>query len=267
VADERARETRTRTTITEHDWADIAALVRRDWSPEQISGRMRREHRLFISPEWIYQFVYADKAAGGDLWTHLRCRCKRRKRYASGRERRGRIPGRFGIEKRPAGVGSRRRIGHWEGDTIIGKGHRGGAVTLVERKSRLLRMGKVSEKSAKQTQHAIQRRLRPVVERVRTLTFDNGKEFSSHQAITRGLEAAVFFADAYASWQRGTNENTTGLIRQYLPKDRDLSTLIGAEIRKIEERINHRPRKCLGYRTPHEVFTKTHDKLTVALRS
>ena len=267
TARERASQSRTCTRITAQDWAQIGTLLRRDWSPEQISGRMRLENGVSISPEWIYQFVLADKAADGDLWTHLRCRCKRRKRYGSGRERRGRIPDRVGIEKRPAGVNSRSRIGHWEGDTIIGKGHRGAAVTLVERRSRFLRMGKLAGKSAKETQRAIQRRLRPMAEHVQTLTFDNGKEFSNHRAITNTLEAAVFFADAYASWQRGTNENTNGLIRQYLPKNRDLSTLTGAEIRKIEKRINHRPRKCLGYRTPHEVFNKTYEKLTVALHS
>lgn len=130
-------------------------------------------------------------------------------------------------------------------------------MTLVERKSRFLRLGKLSGKSAKQTQQAIQRRLRPMSKRVQTLTIDNGKEFSNHQAITRSLEAAVFFADAYASWQRGTNENTNGLIRQYLPKNRDLSTVTGAEIGEIEKRINHQPRKCLDYRTPHEVFNSS----------
>lgn len=267
MACDRASVARTRTRLTERDWANISKLARKDWSPEQISGRLRREGRFSVSPEWIYQFIYADKATGGDLWSHLRCQRKRRKRYGSGYERRGRIPDRVGIEQRPAGADSRRRIGHWEGDTIIGKGHQGAAVTLVERKSRFLRMGKLSGKSAKQTQQAIQRRLRPMAERVQTLTFDNGKEFSNHGAITNTLEATAFFADAYASWQRGTNENTNGLIRQYLPKNRDLLTLTGAEVRRIEERINHRPRKCLGYRTPHEVFNKTYEKLTVALRS
>ncbi|MBS3747127.1 MAG: IS30 family transposase [Wenzhouxiangellaceae bacterium] len=142
----------------------------------------------------------------------------------------------------------------------------GAAVTLVERKSRFLRIGKLPGKSIKATVRAIQRRLRPIAERVQTLTLDNGKELSRHQVVARALDVAVFFADPYASWQRGTNENTNGLIRQYLPKNRDLSTLTGAEILKIERRINNRPRKCLDYRTPHEVFNKTHGKLTVALR-
>jgi len=267
MARERARCSRCRRRISERDWLCVTRLIRQDWSPEQISGRTGHEDTLAISPEWIYQFVYADKAIGGDLWMHLRCQRKRRKRYASGRDRRGRIPGRIGIEKRPDGAESRARIGHWEGDTIIGKGHRGAAVTLVERKSRFVRMAKLAGKSARRTQLAIRRRLRPMADKVRTLTLDNGKEFSLHQAISANLEIAVFFADPYASWQRGTNENTNGLIRQYLPKSRDLSTLTGAEIRKIEHRLNHRPRKCLGYLTPHEVFNKTREKLTVALRS
>ena len=138
---------------------------------------------------------------------------------------------------------------------------------LVEYKSWFLSSIRPPGKSAMPTKQAIQRRLRPKAEIVKTLTFDNGKEFTNHQAIAKSLSTRVFFADPYASWQRGTNENTNGLIRQYLPKDRDLRTVTSAEIQKIERRINHRPRKCLDYRTPYEVLNKTSAKLTVALRS
>lgn len=266
-AQERARACRIRRRITNLDWSTIEGLIRLDWSPEQISGRLRREGRLQVSPEWIYRYVYADKAAGGTLCGHLRCQRKRRKRYGSGRDRRGQIPGRISISERPAAVESRSQLGHWEGDTIIGQGHRGAAVTLVERTSRFVLLSGLAQKSAKATQRAITRRLRPVVEQVRSLTVDNGKEFAHHQRLARSLSSEVYFADPYSSWQRGTNENANGLIRQYLPKSRDLSTLTGAEVRMIENRLNHRPRKSLDYRTPYEVFNKTEESLTVALRS
>ena len=266
-ASERAAASRCRHRITTRQWTEISRLIRLDWSPEQISARAALEDSLDISPEWIYQFVYADKAVGGDLWRHLRCQRKRRKRYGSGRERRGRIPDRVGIEARPADVDTRETMGHWEGDTIIGKGHRGAAMTVVERKSRLLRMGKLPGKSARAMRQAFKRRLGPMAEAVRSITFDNGKEFSQHRLIGEDLNSLTYFADPYASWQRGTNENTNGLIRQYLPKSRNLETLTGGEIRMIEHRINNRPRKCNGYLTANEVAYNYRVKLTVALRS
>ncbi len=266
LARTRSRSCRVRRRITHKDWVLLEELIRRDWSPEQISGRLRREKQLWVSPELIYQHIYADKAEGGSLWTHLRCQQKRRKRYGSGRERRGCLPDRVGIDQRPAEVDSRSRIGHWEGDTIIGKAHRGAAVTLVERASRFLRLSKLPRKTAKATRRAISRRLRPFADQINSLTLDNGKEFAQHRQIAQSLGSAVYFADPYASWQRGTNENTNGLIRQYLPKSRDLTTLTSAEVRRIEARLNHRPRKCLNYRTPAEVLYGKEEKLTVALR-
>jgi len=263
---ERAAASRSRHRITSAQWTEISRLVRLDWSPEQVSARAALEGTLNISAEWIYQFIYADKAVGGDLWRHLRCQRKRRKRYGTGRDRRGRIPDRVGIEARPAGVETRKTKGHWEADTIIGKGHRGAAMTAVERKSRLLRIGKLPGKSARAMRQAFRRRLGPMAEAVRTITFDNGKEFSHHRLIGEDLNSLTYFADPYASWQRGTNENTNGLIRQYLPKSRNLETLTGGEIRMIENRINNRPRKCNGYLTPNEVAYNKREKLTVALR-
>lgn len=267
LANERAAASRRRPRITTRQWTEISRLIRLDWSPEQISARAALEGTLAISPEWVYQFIYADKAVGGDLYRHLRCQRKRRKRYGSGRDRRGRIPDRVGIEERPADVEKRETMGHWEGDTIIGKGHRGAAMTVVERKSRLVRIGKLPSKSANAMRQAFRRRLGPMVEAVRSITFDNGKEFSQHRLIGEDLNSLTYFADPYASWQRGTNENTNGLIRQYLPKDRNLETLTGGEIRMIEHRINNRPRKCNGYLTPNEVAYNKREKLTVALRS
>lgn len=265
-ARERAVTSRSRVRIGACQWRGIADLIRRQWSPEQIARRARWEGTLRISPEWIYRFVYADRAGGGDLVRHLRCQRQRRKRYASGRQCRGRIVGRVGIEHRPAVVARRIQPGHWEADTLIGKGRRGALLSAVERRSRFVRLGKLTRRTTQAVQQRMRRRLGPCAERVRTMTVDNGKEFAGHAGIGRALGCRIYFADPYASHQRGTNENTNGLIRQYLPKGRDLTTLTGAEVRAIENRLNHRPRKCLGFLTPHEVFNNTRESLTVALR-
>jgi len=265
LARARATGCRSRPRITPRQWQGIADLLGRGWSPQQISVRSRLEGTLAVSHEWIYTFVYADKLAGGTLYSHLRGRKRYRKRYAGGRDRRGQIPHRIGIERRPAGANRRLHLGHWEGDTV--HGGRAGVVSLVDRKSRFTRLGKVQRRTAQETRRAIQRRLRSLAHRARSLTVDNGREFADHQGIAQDLDTRVYFADPYASWQRGTNENTNGLLRQYLPKHRNLSDLTGPEIRKIENRLNHRPRRCLGYRTPYEVFYSTRHQLTVALRS
>lgn len=266
MAEQRARASHARPRITEAQWQAVATLIRQDWSPEQIADRARLEGTLAISHEAIYQFIYADKRAGGDLWRHLRCQKPYRKRYGSGRERRGQIPGRVGIEQRPPEIERRDRIGHWEADTVHGRRRHGAVLSLVERCSRLTRLGKLTHATAEAVRVAARRRLRPLAHAVDSLTADNGKEFAGHAQISADLDADFYFADPYSSWQRGTNENTNGLIRQYLPKSRDLTTLTGPELRRIENRLNHRPRKCLGYLTPYEVFHNTQLTLTVALR-
>jgi len=263
LARTRATACRSRPRITRRQWRGVAKLLQRGWSPQQIAERSRLEGTLAVSHEWIYTFVYADKLAGGTLWSHLRGRKRYRKRYASGRDRRGQIPHRVGIEHRPVAANRRLHLGHWEGDTL--HGGRAGVVSLVDRKSRFTRLGKVLRRTAQHTRRAVQRRLEALVRR--SLTVDNGREFADHQGIAQDLDTDVYFARAYAAWQRGTNENTNGLLRQYLPKRRDLANLTGPEIRQNENRLNHRPRKCLGYRTPHEVFYNERLQLTVALRS
>lgn len=220
-----------------------------------------------VSHEWIYQFVYADKLLGGDLHTHLRCQKQYRKRYGSGKQRRGRLIDRVGVELRPAAANERAEIGHWEADTIIGRGWQGACLTVVERLSRYTRLAKLHRRTARATVCQLRNRLKPLIKAVRTITGDNGKEFGDHRRICSALECDFYFTDPYASWQRGTNENTNGLIRQYLPKSRNLATLTGPEVRMIENRLNFRPRKCLGYLTPHEVFHDTQLQLTVAPRS
>ena len=181
-----------------------------------------------------------------------------------GRDRRGQIPNRRSIHDRPAEVETRQTVGHWEGDTIIGAGHQGAIVSIIERKSGLAVLAKVEHKTAAAVSQAIIDRLKPYAVRVSTLTYDNGKEFADHARIDAELGSTGYFADPFASWQRGTNENTNGLVRQYIPKKRPLSTITDEELKMIEDKLNFRPRKRLGFRTPYQVF---HESLNrVALR-
>jgi IS30 family transposase len=237
----------------------VAYYLRLQWSPEQIS------FTLPISHETVYSYVYADKARGGSLWQHLRSQKKRRKRYAGGRDRRGQIIGRRPIADRPASVETRSHVGHWEGDTVIGAAHKHAIVTLVERKSGYAVIAKVDRKTAEQVRQAIINKLEPLACLVKTITFDNGKEFADHALIDQALNSTSYFAQPYASWQRGSNENYNGLLRQYIPKKRKLSTVTDEELKMIQNLLNHRPRKRLGFKTPYQVF---HESLNrVALRT
>jgi len=190
---------------------------------------------------------------GGNLYRHLRCQKQRRKRYGS-YSRRGQLKNRVSIDQRPAIVASRSRLGDWELDTIIGKGHKQAIVSITERKSRLTLIHKVERKTASNVTRAILKLLKPIAGRVHTLTSDNGKEFAGHETIAKGLGTRFFFAHPYASWERGLNENTNGLIRQYLPKHRNFTTITQAEINQVMNKLNNRPRKCLGIKTPNQVF-------------
>ena len=249
LAESRALNSRNARQITDADWLCVESYLREQWSPEQIASEVSMSH------ETIYRHVYADKAIGGDLYKSLRCQRKRRKRYAGGRDRRGQIIGRRPICERPRHIEERRQIGHWEGDTLIGKSHKHAIVSLVERKSGYAVLAKVENKTADLVSTAIIKRLMPISERVQTLTYDNGKEFANHASIDKALGSTTYFADPYSSWQRGSNENLNGLIRQYIPKSRPLSTVTDDELAKIEMLLNNRPRKRLGYKTPIEIFT------------
>jgi transposase, IS30 family len=254
-AQEKALERRNKKVqpnISAETWQIVAAKLLQDWSPEQITGWLKKEQLPSISPEWIYQYVYADKRVGGTLHKHLRCQKKRRKRYGK-YERRGIIPARRSIEARPEAVDLRERLGDWESDTIIGKGHQGAVLTLTERKSRFTLIRKVTQRNAELVAKNMLDLLSWVHHR-KTITSDNGKEFAAHQIISKELLIDFFFAHPYAAWERGTNENANGLVRQYLPKDRDLSTVSAQEEIMIMDRLNLRPRKCLAFRTPFEVF-------------
>jgi IS30 family transposase len=236
--------------IDDATWQFAQDRLHEQWSPEQISNHAA------ISIETVYQRVYADKKAGGLLWQQLRCQKQRKKRYGK-TDRRGIIPNRQSIEQRPAIVEERSRIGDWEADTIIGKNHRQAIVSLVERKTGFTLIHKVERKTAQAVSDAMTRLLKPHRGRVHTITSDNGREFADHEAISKQLQASFYFAHPYASWERGTNENTNGLIRQYFPKNRDFTTITQQEINTAMERLNNRPRKRLGYQTPNQVFFKS----------
>jgi IS30 family transposase len=226
----------------------VEARLREGWSPQQIAGSAEAA----ISHERIYRHIADDRQRGGSLWQHLRRR-KRRRRHRCGTPRQRQRFGGRRIHQRPAVVEARRRVGDWEGDTIVGKGA-ARIVTLVERKTGFVRLRRVPSGEAEARMRAILHALDPLRKRVHTLTWDNGSEFAEHALIDIALEATSYFADPYSSWQRGSNENTNGLVRQYLPKGSDLAAVSDEQLQKIEDRLNQRPRKRLGYRTPQAKF-------------
>lgn len=253
IADKRRREARKFHKRIPALIGWVEDRLREDWSPKQIAGSAKAMGYPLVSHEWIYRHIERDKVAGGNLYKHLRHRRKRyRKRYGS-QERRGRIIDRVGIEERPSVVDERARIGDWEGDTVRGKG-RSALVTLVERKSLQVVIRKVEQATAEQTAAVVVKGLGAVAEGVETITFDNGKEFAYHKQIAEALECEVYFARSYHSWERGTNENMNGLIRQYFPKGTDFDQVTEEEIAEVERKLNMRPRKRLGYQAPIEVF-------------
>ena len=234
--------------------SSIEARIRLEWSPEQISGWLLEERGIAISHERIYQQVWADKRQGGDLYKHLRQSHKKRKKRYGSKDKRGQIRNRISIDERPEIVTQKTRLGDWEIDTVIGKNHQGALVTIVDRVSKYTLIKKVDSKQADVVTKAAISLLRPYLDRALTITADNGKEFARHEEITKQLGAAVYFAHPYRSWERGLNENTNGLIRQYFTKDSRFETITHQQVRQVMNRLNHRPRKSLNYKTPHAVF-------------
>ena len=245
-----------------------AKLLEEQWSPEQISGWMRRQETPgasganhanakppWVSHERIYQHVWQDKKAGGSLWRNLRHNGKKynkRKGLTSGR---GCIPNRIDISQRPAIVEQKTRIGDWEIDTVIGAGHKGALVTAVDRMSKYVVIEAVANKTAEAVTAALVGRLTALCAKVLTITADNGREFAGHQQIAAALNADFYFARPYHSWERGLNEHTNGLLRQYFPKNQRLDGVTKTEVDRAAHLLNSRPRKILGYKTPQEVFS------------
>ena len=249
----RQKRSRRNMRFGREDLAPMEKLLREDLSPEQVVGRLCEERRPTMSHETIYKWIWLDRSCGGTLWEHLRgARKQRRKRYAR-HDSRGRLAGKKMIGERPASVERRSTMGHWEIDTVHGKG-KAGVVTIVERRSGLVRIGKIKRISMAETAGRTVRLLAKEKDRVLTITADNGSEFHSYKRIERALGTKVYFANPHHSWERGTNENTNGLIRQYLPKGADLTELSQRECTRIAEKLNNRPRKRLGFRTPNEIY-------------
>ena len=258
LAQKRQKE-KGRRRIEEWIWKEVEEKLREHWSPEQISGRRQAEGQYPVSHEWIYQHVYEDKRAGGDLHTYLRCRKKRRKRYGSYRKR-GFTGHPMSIDERTSIVDERARIGDMEADTIIGKGRQQAIVTIVDRKSKLLRMKKVRNKTALLVAETICNEMKGLT--IHTLTSDNGREFAGYGYIERRLGIDYYFCHPYSSWERGVNENTNGLIRQFFPKGMRFETITDEQIKQIELKLNNRPRKSLAFQTPNEVYLSEHRQLT-----
>jgi IS30 family transposase len=232
----------------------IEEKLRLEWSPEQVSGWLKLECSIRISHERIYQHVWSDKLHGGDLYKHLRHSHKKRKKHYGSQDKRGQIRNRVSIDERPEIVQQKSRMGDWEIDTVIGKNHQGALVTIVDRVSKFTLIKKVDSKQADVVTEATITLLRPYLDKTLTITADNGKEFASHEIIAQELNAAVYFAHPYHSWERGLNENTNGLIRQYFTKGSSFEHITECQVEQVMHRLNHRPRKTLNYKTPYAVF-------------
>jgi IS30 family transposase len=231
----------------------ISENIMHEWSPDQIKGRLKSKGLAMVCATTIYGFIQQDKDSGGDLYKHLRHR-KPYKRRTGSLEARGQIIGRISIDERPPIVDKKIRIGDWEADTVIGKGHKGVLVTLADRVSKKTLIAHVASKHAEVVTNAIIKLLKSEKAYLHTITFDNGKEFAYHAKLKKALGADNYFAHPYCSWERGLNENHNGLIRQYLPKGMALNKVTAKKIRVIQNKLNNRPRKLLDYKTPNEVY-------------
>ncbi len=243
-------------------------LCNYQWSPEQISGWFKANMKTSVSHEWIYKYVWKNKRLEGFLYKHLRHNGKKYNKRKGKTAGRGLIPNRVDIDKRPKIVEEKSRIGDWEIDTIIGKNHVGAIVSMVDRASKYAKLVLVKSKKSQLVTEAIQRALQPINDVVHTLTADNGKEFAMHEKIADSLEASVYFAKPYHSWERGLNEHTNGLVRQYFPKKTRFDTITEEDVQNVENLLNSRPRKVLKFKTPLEAFKRARFDLPfVALHS
>lgn len=226
------------------------------WSPDQIAGRIKLDKKIQISHESIYRFIYTNKASGGRLYKHLRHKNKKYHKRGNSYQARGTIRDRVMIDKRPKIVERKSRICDLEIDTVIGRNHIGALVTVVDRKSKFAIIKKVTSRQASEVTNALIEMLMSIKPIIKTITSDNGKEFANHKEIAKALDSEFYFAHPYHSWERGLNEHTNGLIRQYLPKRTDFTNISKEEIVTIQDKLNHRPRKVLNYQAAYELFFK-----------
>ena len=255
-ASQRRNKASKATKMTPSMIALIESKLRFEWSPEQISGWIFKDKQESISHESIYLHVWANKKTGGDLYTYLRRQGKKYDKRRNGKSTRGQIKNRVSIDDRPSVVDEKSRVGDWEIDTVIGKGHSGALVTVVERVTKFTVSKQVEGKTAAAVTKATIDLLKPMQDAVLTITADNGKEFAYHEEICEALDADVYFAHPYSSWERGLNENTNGLLRQYFPKKTDFKKVTQSEVERAVERLNARPRKLLGFKTPSDLMTE-----------
>jgi len=237
--------------IPYNTWVQVIAYLDLQWSPEQIASHVS------VSLHSIYRFIQQDKSRDGLLFRNLRFRNQRKRKYGS-IETRGQLANRKSIHDRPAEIEQRSRFGDLEIDTIVGKNHQQSLVSIVDRKTGYLWLKKCSTRKAEEVCQATIRLLKPIKAHLNTITADNGKEFSLHEYAAQELDVDWYFADPYSAWQRGTNENTNGLIRQYIRKGSDLNDYTDAYIAEITQRLNHRPRKRLGFKSPSQVLWQQH---------
>jgi len=273
-ADEKAKERRYRAShrklkMTDAIVSTIEEKLKMQWSPEQISGWLKKEgYTKCVSHETVYKYIWANKRIGGSLYKELRHKGKKYNKRSKGTSGRGCIPGRIDIDERPDIVEEKVRLGDWELDTIIGSGQSGAIVSMVDRASKLTKLAKVSQKTAKEVKDALVQKLSPLQNFVLTLTADNGKEFADHKEVSHCLETSFYFAKPYHSWERGLNEHTNGLVRQYLPKGKRFDDVSTQGLMEIELLLNNRPRKVLNFSTPLEVFSQlSRGVANVALQS
>lgn len=253
-SDQRRQTAHKSIKVNDEVWSWIVELIQQELSPQQVVAYLNKHKSVSLHHETIYQLIYGDKAEGGQLYRYLRIVSKPyRKRYGH-YDRRGKIKNRVGIDDRPMVVAERARIGDWKGDTIVGQGGKSALLTLVERKTLYTKIIRLTGKRADLLAKAALEGMRDVAEKVKTITFDNGLEFFEHEKIARGLDADIYFAHPYSCWERGTNENTNGLIRQYFPKGTDFNEVTDEQIQFVMDRLNNRPRATRNHCSPNELF-------------
>ena len=264
LSDNRRRHAAKSIKVTATVYQNIETLIRQELSPQQIVDYFARHKKLSLHHEIIYQLIYANKIAGGDGYKQLRIMSKPyRKRYGH-YDRRGKLKNRVSIDDMPLVVDQRCRIGDWEGDTIIGKNRQSALLTLVERKTLYTIIVKISGKKADVLADNMIESVSPIMDRFKTLTLDNGLDFSDHERLAKSLSLRVYFAHPYSSWERGINENTNGLIRQYFPKGMDLNEVTQEQIEFVMDRLNNRPRASRGNKSPNELFMRLRVDLLAA---
>jgi len=242
---------------SQQEWEAVASLVARKWSPEQIAGRARAVRRACMSKETIYRYIRRERRAGGQTWRHLRIVSKFGRKRRGSPATRGRLLGKRHISERPKAVALRVRVGHWEGDTVMGSDMRHCVLTLVERVSGYVIIKKLTARTKEQAAAALKQAINEVRCKVRTITLDNGTEFHDYVKVEAQCAVKFYFATPYHSWERGTNENTNGLIRQYLPKGMCMRQVTQADCDAIAAELNDRPRRRLGFKTPSERFARS----------